>query len=73
MGLDQTSSQPGSSTREINHGLAAFVCRNSRASLRIIDDVDGFQPAAQVAVEPGDVFVLGRGDNKLELRLIEMV
>lgn len=73
MGLAQNSSQAGSNTREIYHGLAAFVGRNCWASFRIINDVDGFQPAAQVSVEPGDVFVRSRGDNKLELRFIDMV
>ncbi|KAM3513989.1 hypothetical protein MY11210_002421 [Beauveria gryllotalpidicola] len=34
-----------------------------------IDHVDGFQPAAQVATKPDHVFVPGRGDNELELRL----
>ncbi|KAK8140660.1 hypothetical protein G3M48_002947, partial [Beauveria asiatica] len=62
----------GEYTREIHHGFAAFVSGDWEAGLRIIDDVDGLQPAEQVATKPDDVFVSGRGDDELELRLIKM-
>ncbi|PMB63412.1 hypothetical protein BM221_010507 [Beauveria bassiana] len=65
--------RPRRYTREIHHGFAVFVSGDWGAGLRIIDDVDGLQPAAQVATKPDDVFVSGRGDDELELRLIKMI
>ncbi|KAM3565401.1 hypothetical protein ARSEF4850_001437 [Beauveria asiatica] len=64
--------RPRRYVREIHPVFAAFVSGDWEAGLRIIDDVDGLQPAAQVATKPDDVFVSGRGDDELELRLIKM-